>query len=650
MNDDFIIVGTAGHIDHGKTTLVRALTGVDTDRLKEEKERGISIDLGFAPLVLPSGKRLGVVDVPGHERFIRNMLAGAGGVDLILLVIDAREGVMPQTREHLAILDMLDIRDGLVVVTKKDLVDAEWLDLVHQEVLEALAGTFLQQARLVDVSAVTGEGIEQLLAEIDALTPRIRRKSRSGPFRMPIDRVISVQGIGTVVTGTVWRGEVRLGQALELFPGGGRVRVRSLESHAHAQDALFAGQRAAIALTGAKQSPHRGMVLGEEGAHLPTRLLDARVRVLQDAPVALAHRDRVRLYLGTAEVLGRVLLLESDELAAGEDGLVQITLESDLVAEAKDHFVLRSYSPMRTIGGGTVIRANPPRLHRRRGADALARLLRAERGTTEERVLEALAAAPFAAASELTAQLGEAADAVSEAIRALRERGELVAFGDPVAFVPRDKPGEWAGAGVRALEDYFAKSRYDLFASRSVFVQALRSRGLDARRAEDALRLAVQEDAVELRGERVTLAGRSVALTAAEEAMRVRVLTALEQGGFNPPGLAEVQSWFAGQERMLDNVLHVLEQEGLVAFLAPDVPVADSVAAGAAVRAQALFAAAGPFTVAQFRDAVGTSRKYAVALLEYLDRQKVTRRAGDAREYIGSGGAQSMPGVGVGGG
>ena len=636
MNDDFVIVGTAGHIDHGKTALVRALTGVDTDRLKEEKERGISIDLGFAPLVLPSGRRLGVVDVPGHERFIRNMLAGAGGVDLILLVVDAREGVMPQTREHLGILDMLDIRDGLVAVTKKDLVDDEWLRLVHQEVRETLSGTFLQSARLFDVSDVTGEGLAELLAEIDAMAPRVRRKPRNGPFRLPIDRVISVQGIGTVVTGTIWRGEVRVGHTLELFPDGGRVRVRSLESHGQARDALFAGQRAAIALTGVKQPAHRGMVLGAQGAHRPTQLLDARVRMLKDAPFALAHRDRVRVYLGTAEVFGRVLLLGDEELPAGGDGLAQIALESELVAETKDHFVLRSYSPMHTIGGGMVIHANPSRLHRRRNADVLARLTRAERGTPEERALEALVRSPFATVPELAAQLGETVDAVKEAIGVLRERGDLVAFGDPTAFVPRDKPGEWMEVGMRALEEYFAKNRYELFASRAIFIQAIRALGLDARCAEDVLRLTAREKAVERQGDRVKPAGWDIVLTAAEKEMRDRVLAALEQGGFNPPGLAEMQGWFAGHERMLDNVLHVLEQRGQVAFLAPDVPVAGSAALLAGLRAQQLFAAAGPFTVAQFRDALRTSRKYAVALLEHLDRQKLTRRVGDAREYTGS--------------
>ena len=638
VNGDFIIVGTAGHIDHGKTTLVRALTGVDTDRLKEEKERGISIDLGFAPLVLPDGQRVGVVDVPGHERFIRNMLAGAGGVDLILLVIDAREGVMPQTREHLAILDLLGIRDGLVVLTKKDLVDAEWLELVRQDVDEALAGTFLAEARVVEVSAVTGEGMAGLLADISALAPRIRRKPRGGPFRMPIDRVITVPGIGTVVTGTVWRGEVRVGQSLELFPGGGRARVRSLESHGQAQDGLFAGQRAAIALTGLKQSALRGMVLAAEGSQRPTRLFDARVRLLQDAPSALGHRDRVRVYLGTAEVLGRALLLEGDELAAGEDGLVQISLERDLAAEAKDHFVLRTYSPMRTIGGGTLIHANAPRLHRRRNAAVLARLVRAERGTAEERVLEALAAEPFASAAPLAARLGETVDAVRGALDVLRAREELVAFGDPAVYVPRDSPGQWVQAGVNALEEYFAKSRYDLSASRSVFVQALRGRGLDAKRAEDVLRLAVREGTVELQGERVKLRGREIVLGAADSELRARVLAALLEGGFDPPGLAAMQTWAAGRERAVDNVLHVLEQQDLVVFLSPDVPVAASVAHSAAVRAQALFREGGPFTVAQFRDAVGTSRKHAVALLEYLDRQKVTRRVGDARECLVSAG------------
>ncbi len=637
MDEDFVIVGTAGHIDHGKSALVSALTGVATDRMKEEKERGISIDIGFAPLLLPSGKRLGLVDVPGHERFIRNMLAGAGGIDLILLVIDAREGVMPQTREHLAILQLLDISVGLVVITKIDLVDEEWLHLVHDEVASDLAGTFLEGAPMLDVSAVTKQGLPELLNTIESVLPKVRRKPRNGPLRMPIDRVFSVQGFGTVVTGTIWRGGISVGDLLDLFPSNERVRVRSIQVHGQAVELAVAGQRTAVALSGVRSPVHRGMSIGAADTYETTRLLDVRVRVLPDASMNLAHRMRVRLYIGTSEVVGRVLLIGTQEIAHGEEGLAQILLEQDVLAEARDRFVLRSYSPMHTIGGGAVIDPHPQRLHRRHSEVVKDQMLRRERGTPAERLYELVMTHGVVQGrqiQEFATRLGESSDVVEAALSDMLNHGMLVALPGDDAFVPAKKVGQFAQIVSDALKEHFQKNKFDVWVSKSVALQALRDHSVDHKYADLMLNLVARDAGVDIARDRVRLTDRTVELSVPEKEIRDRILRELLEHRFDPPSVSDMEAWYKGREKVVRNMLHLLEQEGLIASVAPDLRFAASSLDEAEGVLRALRDELGQFTVAAFRDRVKTSRKFAVALLEYMDRQKKTRRNGDVREYI----------------
>ncbi|KYP80183.1 selenocysteine-specific translation elongation factor [Ferroacidibacillus organovorans] len=630
--EDFFIVGTAGHIDHGKTTLVAALTGVDTDRMKEEKERGISIDLGFAPFRLPSGKRIGIVDVPGHERFIRNMLAGAGGMDVILLIVDAREGVMPQTREHLAILSLLSVTAGIVVFTKRDLVDEEWLELVKEETARELKGTFLEESPFLAVSAKTGDGIDALKQAIEEQLKRAHPKPRDGAFRMPLDQIFSVPGIGTVVTGTVWRGSVAVGDTLSVYPAGERVRVRSVEVHGQAVERAFAGQRTAVSLTGGKLELERGMTLAIHDGYETTRLLDVRIQMLKDSERSLEHRQRVRVYAGTAEILGRVLMLGVQNLQAGEEGLAQLLLEQDAVFEARDHFVLRSYSPMHTIGGGVIIDPHPPRLHRRHSELVRERLIRKEQGSPEERVLESLFQRPLVQGiDELSATLGLGKAEIEQAIDTLRGDGLLVT--KTGFLLSRAYLLDCLTHAKRTLDTYFERNKYDVFAPKSLIFQMLRERGLDTRSAEDVFQLMCEQGAFTLLGERIR-SDREVPLQPFEREIYDRILDTLHTSLFSPPAIQELEAREKNRDRVVKNMMHLLEQEGKISIISPDLVLSAEALREADRLARDLTVEHGSFTMAQFRDAIGSSRKFALAILEYFDRQKRTKRTGDVRTYL----------------
>jgi selenocysteine-specific elongation factor len=360
-----IILGTAGHIDHGKTSLIRSLTGIDTDRLKEEKARGITIELGFAHLTLPSGELMGIVDVPGHEKFVRHMVAGATGIDMVALVIAADEGVMPQTREHMDICQLLGVRSGLIVLTKVDLAGAEWLELVEEDVREFVKGTFLEGAPLVHFSALNLKGTEEVLAAISDVASSLAERQSGGLFRMPLDRVFTMRGFGTVVTGTPISGTLTLGDTVQIFPGSLTAKIRGLEVHNERVTQVSAGLRSAINLQGvSKEDVKRGQVLSLEKSLLPSRSMDVWLQYLSNNEKPLKNRSRIRFHVGTAEILGRALLLDSETLAPGRSGLAQIQLEEETTALSGDRFVLRSYSPVRTIAGGEILHPRPTR-HKR---------------------------------------------------------------------------------------------------------------------------------------------------------------------------------------------------------------------------------------------------------------------------------------------
>jgi selenocysteine-specific elongation factor len=619
-----VVLGTAGHIDHGKTALVKALTGVDTDRLKEEKERGISIELGFARLDLPSGASVGIVDVPGHERFVRTMLAGVAGIDLVLLVVAADEGVMPQTREHMDIVNLIGSRAGLVALTKADLVGAEELELAREDVEGFLSGTALEGAPIVPVSSVTRSGLDELVARLDELVAAVEERRPSGAARLPIDRAFTLAGHGTVVTGTLWSGTIRPGDVLELYPTGRETRVRSVHVHDEPVEKAEAGQRTAVGVHGIpKDSVSRGDTLGTPGALHVTRMLDARLSLVRGAR-ALENRTRVHFHLGTAETLARVVLLDREALAPGEDALVQMRLEGPIVAEAGDRFVIRSYSPVTTIGGGRVIAATPGR-HGRMKDDVLGALAVLEDGSAEDVVVQEVhrTGVEGARAADLAGKQG---NVPAETLAALVADGRLARIGD--RLLTRERLAELRERVEKQLEGFSA-------ASPLVWgMSAEELRGKLAKKLDRSLLDAVLSD-LEAAG-RVSRRGNLVRWGAAqvdlppEHARLADVIEAkLAGAGAAPPSLDELRRDIASRD--FDAIVKLLAETGRVVKVTSGMVFHPRVIDEVRAKVAGYFEKHERLGVAEFKDLVGVTRKHAIPILEFLDREGTTMRSGDFR-------------------
>jgi selenocysteine-specific elongation factor len=627
-----VVMGTAGHIDHGKTQLIKTLTGIDTDRLKEEKERGITIDLGFAHLTYEDGTEVGVIDVPGHERFVRNMLAGVGGIDLVMLVIAADEGVMPQTREHLSICQLLRVKEGLVALTKADLVDEDWLELVSEDTREFLKGTFLEDKPIVPVSAKTGQGIAELKRVLQALVTRVPPKQVAGKFRLPVDRVFTIRGFGTVVTGTLFSGTIRVEERIEIYPKGIEAKIRGLQVHNTSVPEAIAGQRTAINLQGIdKIDLERGDVLGHPGEFAPTFMLDAVLQHLADAPRPLRHRARVRLHVGTSEIMGRVILLDRNDLAPGEEAYVQLRLEEPAIVLPRDRFVIRSYSPVQTIGGGMVLDAQPAK-HRRGEAGLADHFQLLTEGSPEEIFTHHLKQAThrglrlseFLPRTELSeARLRRVATTLQQAgrVRAVNPDMGWYVHADALDTLTRELR--------RYLETYHRQN--PLKPSISIEEMRAKVRALGERVCLMALEELRQQGAVIVERDRVRLATHQVAL----DDTRERILNELEAeflaAGFQPP---RVEDLFAklnigkGHDKAL---LQVLLDQGRAVRLKENVVFHRS----NLVKAESLLVQFlrdhREITPIEFKDLLGISRKYAIPMLEYFDSQKITMRVGDKR-------------------
>ncbi len=626
------VIGTAGHVDHGKTTLVRALTGVDTDRLPEEKRRGISIELGFAELVLPSGRHAGMVDVPGHERFVRHMVAGASGIDLALLVVAADEGIMPQTREHLEITLLLGVRRAVVALTKADLVEPEWLDLVREDVRLLLAGTPLGGAVQIPVAAPAGVGLAALLAALDAALPAQAARPADGFVRLPLDRAFSVPGFGTVVTGTLAGGTVAAQDRLELLPPGIGVRVRGLQVHGHPVEHAAAGQRVAVNLSGVQRADvQRGAVLATPGTLAAHDLLAARVDALPGR--TLEHGQRLHVHVGTGEAVGRLTLLEGAALSGGGSGLALLRLERPLVAGRGDRFILRQYSPVTTLGGGRVL--DTGRRYRRHRADDLDALERAERGDPGELLLAALAQPAPQALAAAAGHAGLSGEQAAQAIGLLRQGGRVVVlegWGEGAHFQAADQWERLCARVGAALAAYHQAHPLRLGMPRELLRQQALGQA-EPRAAAAAVRRLGEEGLIRVEGELVALAGHVAQLPAAAGAQAERVVARLRAAGFAPPPVAEV---LAGEgvapdpEGQAELLVHLVATGRLVRADA-QLYFAAEVAAEAADRVRAYLREHGTMSVAELRDLFGVTRKHAVPLAEYLDGIRVTRREGDVR-------------------
>ena len=615
------VIGTAGHVDHGKSALVKALTGIDPDRLQEEREREMTIDLGFAWLELPGGQEVSIVDVPGHERFIKNMLAGIGGIDLALLVIAADEGVMPQTREHLAILDLLDVRRGVVAISKKDLVDSDLLSLVEAEAAEVIDGTTLEGSPIVTCSAVTGEGLPGLMEAIEKALAEMPPKRDLGRPRLPIDRVFTVAGFGTVVTGTLVDGSFRTGQEVEIVPGGLRSRLRGMQTHQRKLDEASPGRRLALNLVGVSpRDLQRGMVVTTPGWLRPTTAVDVRLRAVSYLPRPIRHNLQVSFHAGSSEVSGRLLLLDRDELPADQTAWAQLRLEEPLAVAAGDLFVVRS--PNDTLGGGKVVDTHVRR-HRRFHQPTLETLEKLDRGSPEDMVLVALSRLEPCEVGQLARHTELASDQVLAAAAGLVEGGRALVLGgrklDPSSLLYSAQGFADLSARVKETLSTFHRQRP---LRRGVAREELRSRLKLDPRAFDAA-VATLAERKEVREEAGTLAlpEHAPSVSPAEQAAADAFLASLRASPYAPPT----------HDRPDLELLAYLEEKGQIVRVADNVAFASETYKEMTARIVEHLKAEGTITLAQVRDMFGTSRRYAQALLEHLDEQRITRRVGDER-------------------
>ncbi|MGN1164883.1 MAG: selenocysteine-specific translation elongation factor [Lachnospiraceae bacterium] len=632
-----IIIGTAGHIDHGKTTLIKALTGRNTDRWEEEQRRGITIDLGFTYFDLPSGDRAGIIDVPGHEKFINNMVAGVVGMDLVLLVVAADEGIMPQTREHMDILNLLGIEKSIIVLNKCDLVDEEWLELVEEEVKEELAGTFLEQAPVVEVSAATGEGLDKLVALIDHMTrDELCEKDVHTIPRLPIDRAFSLSGFGTIITGTLVSGTIRKEDILEMYPIGKESKIRSIQVHGEDKSECYAGQRVAINLSNIKKREiSRGCVLAAPGSMKTTDLLDVKLNVLESSMRVLTNHTRLHFFTGTSEILCRAVLLDKEEIGPGESGFVQLRLEEKIAVRRGDKFVVRFYSPMETIGGGVILEPNPG-IKKRFQPEVIEELKRKESGSTAD-VIELHVkehAKTMITVSELAKITALSADEVQKDVEELEEQGLVFTFAmrkdiyvwhadsvneaklvleKSLGTYEKNFPYRYGMKKAEAQMTHFAKIKPNVF---DRVIEFMEERGW-IKRVDEFLCTPEFEVCKDETFEKVSAI----------------LLSEFRKAKFDFVRYSEINCKGTAKE-IADDILNVLIQEKKVVKVAEDMYTLKEYMDEAKDAIKAELLKDPVITIAQVRDLFGTSRKSAKPILEYMDSIKVTKKTGGESERV----------------
>ena len=632
-----VIIGTAGHVDHGKTLLVKALTGIDTDRLVEEKKRGITIELGFAHLDFDDGTQAGIVDVPGHEKFIKNMLAGAGGIDLAMLVVAADEGFMPQTVEHLGILSLLGIQDGLVVITKCDMADPEWVEMVKEDVRTHVEGTFLEGKPVFTVSAYTGRGISELRQALKELVQKAAEKNMRTPFRLPIDRVFSVDGFGTVVTGTLIEGSVNNGDMAEILPGGVQARVRNLQVHDRDVETAYAGQRVAINLAGVKKADlGRGDVIARPGSVRTSLMLDARLQNLKNSQRTILSGSQVHLYHGSAVRLCKVVLLDRDALQPGESCYAQLRLTEEIAAKRGDRFVIRFYSPLETIGGGVVL-DDLPRRHKRGDQAVLEALAIRESGSGDDQLVQLVAehGHSLPTLEKLAAPQNLDREELGRSLEELTSAGKVL----------QPLPGRYLAASVfdaiwdscrGLLEQYHRQNPLHAGMKVAELRQKL-LKNTDQAVADAILAALAREGKIKAVADRYALADFAVHLTKRQSAIREKLLQTYRKAGLEVPGLDEVIASFPPAEQGdCRQVVESLVSGGGLVMLTPQLCLHSQVYAQVCDKTRDFMAEHQELTLAEFRDLLGTSRKYALAVLEYYDKNKILKKDGDVRR-LGTG-------------
>jgi selenocysteine-specific elongation factor len=629
-----IILGTAGHIDHGKTSLVKALTGTDTDRLKEEKERGITIELGFASMDLPGGRHLSIVDVPGHEKFVKNMVAGASGIDMVAMIIAADEGVMPQTREHLEICTLLGIQYGLVVLTKADMVDEEWLELAKEDVRDFVRGTFLEDKPMISVSSTTGNGIPELLKTLDDLTIEVPERSATSLFRLPVDRVFSMKGFGTVITGSLISGKIRVGETIMVYPSGITSKVRGIQVHNDTVEEAHAGMRTAINFQGLeKASVNRGDILARPGTLKPSFMVDLDFKYLKSNVKPMKNRTRIRFHTGTSEIPGNLILLDREEIKPGESAVVQIRLDSPVNLVKDDRFVARSYSPVRTIGGGTIL--NPiAEKHKRFHAEITEGFETLLQGSPED--LSALHVKTSGVSglcfSDLVLMTNLPEKTLSQTLQGLLSNKTLILTDkENQVYIHRDTSLAIQEQIRNYLTDFHEKqplkpgmskeelkSKFPLIPNAKLFNQTL------DRMAKDN-HIVIAEDVVRL-------ASHKISLGVDQTKVRDTILKTYRDAGLVPPYFRDVAKDMDMDPQSVKDVLMHLVEEGVIVKTKDDLYFDRSTMENLKKNIISFLEKNGEIAIPQFKELTGASRKYLIPLIEYFDAEKVTIRVGDSRK------------------
>ncbi len=624
-----IIIGTAGHVDHGKTALIKALTGIETDRIKEEKKRGITIELGFAYLDLPDGEKAGIIDVPGHEKFVKNMLAGAGGIDLALLVVAADEGFMPQTREHLGILSLLNISEGIIVVTKKDMVDEDWLEIVCDEIRQEVQGTFLENAQIIPVSSYTGEGIEQLRQAIfTMIDQKTQIKNLDVPFRIPVDRIFSVEGFGTVITGTLIEGTMKVGDPVTVYPSRIESRIRNLQVHSQDVQEAYAGQRVAVNLAGLKKTDlNKGDVIAVPDSMHTTMMIDIHLTVLKDCDREIRNATRLHLYHGARDILCKIVLLDRDSVGASESCYAQLRLEEEIAVKTGDRFVLRFYSPVETIGGGVILDSNPFK-HKRNDAAVLESLKLKEGGSDREKISAALRdySARFETLDFLQIQTGIPKEQFEQQINKLIKDKVAFRVSDNVV-IHTDYLNRLKDSAVKLLESYHKENplregmKKDEFRNKLIKYEDISV----VDKITDSL---VNRKVLKYVNNCVALADFEVQ----QDNNQQEIENAFLQGGFSPESPDQIAARFP-KVKNFKQVLESLVNTGKLVRVEEKILLHANYYNKALTLAKEHVDQNGQITLAEMRDLMGASRKFAVAVLEYWDKRGITKKVGDARTF-----------------
>ena len=632
-----IIVGTAGHVDHGKTCLIKALSGYDTDRLKEEKKRGITIDLGFANLPNDEGLHIGIIDVPGHEKFVKNMLAGIGGIDLVLMVIALDEGVMPQTTEHFEILKMLHIREGIIVLTKADTVDDDWADMVEADVQEMVKGSFLENAPMIRVSSYTGKNIPELRDMIiDMVRETGNRREDPELFRLAIDRAFTMEGFGTVVTGTLQEGSLSVGEEIMLYPQERMLKVRGIQSHGKQEERAFAGQRTAINLLNIKKEEiHRGEVLAYPGSLIPSTMVDVKLTLFKSSDRRLKSGDRVHLNYGASQVIAKVVMLDQDIIEAGESCYAQLRFDEPVVVKRNDRFIIRFFSPVVTFGGGVVLDAAPTK-HKRHDETVVESLHVKETGETEDvLLLEILEESRRFPTPEALAALMDMSRLQTEFyLTRLKEKKKIIVLADG-SVIHMDYWKQVADYATETLKEYHINNPITEGMDKEEFKSRLydRFRLPDLRKAEILLSELQKRMIVKSSGTYVSVKDFNTAYNDELTGMRIEIAKQYAAAGIEAPPTAEVTNSFKDKTKARQ-IIENMHKEGVLVKISPTTYMDKKCYDEIVQKLSAHMDAHGKITLGEFRDLAGTSRKYAMQFLECLDRQKITKMVGDARVLI----------------